>query len=98
MNATVHPQPAVWVQFWRLTKPRVVSLIVFTAVIGMLLASPTLPGAGVLAGVRACSPAGSGSVKTNGDSVPEASCRGRSRWVCSAASNACASSRVRSTQ
>jgi protoheme IX farnesyltransferase len=30
-------------QFWRLTKPRVVSLIVFTAVIGMLLAAPTLP-------------------------------------------------------
>jgi len=35
--------PALWVQFWQLTKPRVVSLIVFTAVIGMLLASPTLP-------------------------------------------------------
>jgi protoheme IX farnesyltransferase len=48
MNATVHPQPAVWVQFWRLTKPRVVSLIVFTAVIGMLLATPGLPGMGVL--------------------------------------------------
>jgi protoheme IX farnesyltransferase len=30
-------------QFWRLTKPRVVSLIVFTAVIGMLLATPALP-------------------------------------------------------
>ena len=30
-------------QFWRLMKPRVVSLIVFTAVIGMLLAAPTLP-------------------------------------------------------
>jgi len=30
-------------QFWRLTKPRVVSLIVFTAVIGMLLAAPGLP-------------------------------------------------------
>ena len=27
-------------QFWRLTKPRVVSLIVFTAVIGMFLATP----------------------------------------------------------
>src|SRR4051812_2038076 len=36
-------QSPVWVQFWHLTKPRVVSLIVFTAVIGMLLASPTLP-------------------------------------------------------
>ena len=30
-------------QYWRLTKPRVVSLIVFTAVIGMLLAVPGLP-------------------------------------------------------
>ena len=40
---------AVPVQYWRLTKPRVVSLIVFTAVIGMLLASPTLPPAGLLA-------------------------------------------------
>ena len=30
-------------QFWRLMKPRVVSLIVFTAVIGMLLAVPVLP-------------------------------------------------------
>ena len=49
MNATVHPAPAVWLQFWRLTKPRVVSLIVFTAVIGMLLASPTLPPAQLLA-------------------------------------------------
>jgi protoheme IX farnesyltransferase len=36
------------VQFWHLTKPRVVSLIVFTAVIGMLLAAPTLPAAGLL--------------------------------------------------
>ena len=33
-------------QFWQLTKPRVVALIVFTAVIGMFLAMPTpgLPG------------------------------------------------------
>ena len=30
-------------QFWHLTKPRVVSLIVFTAVIGMLLATPAAP-------------------------------------------------------
>ena len=36
-------QPGIGVQFWRLTKPRVVSLIVFTAVIGMLLAAPGLP-------------------------------------------------------
>ena len=49
MNATAHSHPAVWVQFWRLTKPRVVSLIVFTAVIGMLLAAPALPPPGLLA-------------------------------------------------
>jgi protoheme IX farnesyltransferase len=30
-------------QFWALTKPRVVALIVFTAVIGMFLAAPGLP-------------------------------------------------------
>jgi protoheme IX farnesyltransferase len=42
------PVPGIGVQFWRLTKPRVVSLIVFTAVIGMLLAAPTLPPTGLL--------------------------------------------------
>ena len=47
MQATL--QAPVWVQFWHLTKPRVVSLIVFTAVIGMLLAAPTLPPLGLLA-------------------------------------------------
>ncbi|HUJ01051.1 MAG TPA: heme o synthase [Usitatibacter sp.] len=36
-------EPGLGVQLWRLTKPRVVSLIVFTAVIGMFLASPGLP-------------------------------------------------------
>src|SRR6476660_4851160 len=41
-------QPGIGVQFWLLTKPRVVSLIVFTAVIGMLLAAPVLPPAGLL--------------------------------------------------
>ena len=41
--AAVHASPAIWVQFWHLTKPRVVSLIVFTAVIGMLLAAPAFP-------------------------------------------------------
>jgi heme o synthase len=40
--------PGIGAQFWRLTKPRVVSLIVFTAVIGMLLASPGLPAPGLL--------------------------------------------------
>jgi protoheme IX farnesyltransferase len=47
------PQPGIGVQFWRLTKPRVVSLIVFTAVIGMLLAAPTLPPVGLLAAATA---------------------------------------------
>jgi protoheme IX farnesyltransferase len=43
MQATLQSPPAVWVQFWRLMKPRVVALIVFTAVIGMLLASRQVP-------------------------------------------------------
>ena len=48
-STAVHASPpAVWVQFWRLTKPRVVSLIVFTAVIGMLLAAPTVPPLGLV--------------------------------------------------
>ena len=34
--------------FWALTKPRVVMLIVFTAVVGMFLATPDLPGCRVL--------------------------------------------------
>ena len=29
--------------YWQLTKPRVVALIVFTAIVGMLLAVPGLP-------------------------------------------------------
>ena len=32
-----------WAQFYALTKPRVVQLIVFCAVIGMLLSAPGLP-------------------------------------------------------
>ena len=40
--------PGIGVQFWRLTKPRVVSLILFTAVIGMLLATPLMPPLGLL--------------------------------------------------
>ncbi|GIX35992.1 MAG: protoheme IX farnesyltransferase [Lysobacteraceae bacterium] len=32
-----------WRRYWELTKPRVVALIVFTAVVGMLLASPGWP-------------------------------------------------------
>ena len=49
MQATTLATEPVWVQFWRLTKPRVVSLIVFTAVIGMLLAAPVLPPVALLA-------------------------------------------------
>jgi heme o synthase len=48
-QTTVPSQPGIGVQFWRLTKPRVVSLVVFTAVIGMLLAQPALPPLGLMA-------------------------------------------------
>jgi len=43
LQQTTTPVEGIGTQFWRLTKPRVVSLIVFTAVIGMLLAAPVLP-------------------------------------------------------
>ena len=33
----------MWTQYWALTKPRVVALIVFTALVGMFLAVPGLP-------------------------------------------------------
>jgi protoheme IX farnesyltransferase len=50
LQQTILPsQPGIGAQFWRLTKPRVVSLIVFTAVIGMLLATPALPPLGLMA-------------------------------------------------
>ena len=48
MHSETLPQPGVALQFWRLTKPRVNSLIVFTAVIGMMLAAPTLPPADIV--------------------------------------------------
>ncbi|MFZ5548546.1 MAG: heme o synthase [Pseudomonadota bacterium] len=55
MNPTVSttasppsPQPSRWAQYYALTKPRVVQLIVFCAVIGMLLAAPGLPDLRVL--------------------------------------------------
>ena len=38
------PLPSTWRQFYALTKPRVVQLIVFCALIGMVLAVPGLPG------------------------------------------------------
>jgi protoheme IX farnesyltransferase len=47
MTALTLPQNRLR-QFLALTKPRVVSLIVFTAVIGMFLASPGLPPAGAV--------------------------------------------------
>lgn len=40
---TAHRPPSRWSQYYALTKPRVVQLIVFCAVIGMLLASPGWP-------------------------------------------------------
>src|SRR5262249_7232537 len=45
---TLRPAPLVFGQLLRLGKPRVVSLIVFTAIIGMFLATPGLPPAGAL--------------------------------------------------
>ena len=42
-SATTRLPPPRWRQFYALTKPRVVQLIVFCAVIGMLLAVPGLP-------------------------------------------------------
>jgi protoheme IX farnesyltransferase len=39
----VAPSASRWAQFYALTKPRVVQLIVFCALIGMLLAQPGLP-------------------------------------------------------
>ena len=35
--------PAAWRRYYELTKPRVVALITFTAVVGTLLASPGWP-------------------------------------------------------
>ena len=42
-SATQMPAPSTWRHYFELTKPRVVALIVFTAVVGSLLASPGLP-------------------------------------------------------
>jgi protoheme IX farnesyltransferase len=45
MNTNAHPlsMPSTWRQFHALTKPRVIQLIVFCALIGMVLAVPGLP-------------------------------------------------------
>jgi len=42
-EAALQPSHASWRDFYELGKPRVVLLIVFTAVVGMLLATPQLP-------------------------------------------------------
>lgn len=42
-NAHPLPMPSTWRQFHALTKPRVIQLIVFCALIGMVLAVPGLP-------------------------------------------------------
>ncbi len=44
MNVSVMQQSAGWRDYYELTKPRVVILIVFTAIVGMLLAVPGWPG------------------------------------------------------
>jgi protoheme IX farnesyltransferase len=40
---SISPSPSVIRQYWSLTKPRVTQLAVFCAIIGMFLATPTLP-------------------------------------------------------
>ena len=43
-----HAETSRWREFYELTKPRVVMLIVFTAIVGMFLATPGLPPLGAL--------------------------------------------------
>lgn len=47
VNANIETYP-VWRDYYELTKPRVVMLIVFTAIVGMFLAVPGWPGASAL--------------------------------------------------
>ena len=56
MSASIaSPSPSVFSQFYALTKPRVVQLIVFCALIGMVLAVPGVPTlADVRLGLIAC--------------------------------------------
>ena len=44
VSQTTAPQSSRWAQYYALTKPRVVQLIVFCAFIGMVLAVPGVPG------------------------------------------------------
>ncbi len=54
-SASVLAAPTVWRQYYALTKPRVVQLIVFCALIGMVLAVPGMPdGSQWLLGLWAC--------------------------------------------
>ncbi|MBD8051545.1 heme o synthase [Limnohabitans radicicola] len=54
-SAAVIPAMSVWRQYYALTKPRVVQLIVFCALIGMVLAVPGVPSAAeLLLGLWAC--------------------------------------------
>ena len=54
-SAYVLAAPTVWRQYYALTKPRVVQLIVFCALIGMVLAVPGMPdGSQWLLGLWAC--------------------------------------------
>jgi protoheme IX farnesyltransferase len=48
MSAVAPTTPALWRSYLELTKPRVVSLITFTAIVGTLLASPGMPPLGAL--------------------------------------------------
>ena len=43
MTTATTPMPSTWRQFYALMKPRVIQLIVFCALIGMVLAVPGLP-------------------------------------------------------
>ena len=54
-SASALPAPSVWRQYYALTKPRVVQLIVFCALIGMVLAVPGLPdGSQLMLGLWGC--------------------------------------------
>ncbi len=54
-SATVFPVGSLWRQYYALTKPRVVQLIVFCALIGMVLAVPGLPdGSQLMLGLWGC--------------------------------------------
>lgn len=48
MNTNVETQARSWRDYYELTKPRVVMLIVFTAIVGMFLSVPGLPDLGAL--------------------------------------------------